>query len=69
MDLLIKGIDKNENKCKVCGNEIYSDIIIEKSLLCQYCNNKISNISVDDFEYDYYKEKVKDWLLSNYNIK
>lgn len=69
MDLLIKGIDKNENKCKVCGKEVYSDIIIEKSLLCQYCNNKISNISVEDFEYDYYKEKVKCWLLSNYNIK
>lgn len=33
MDLLIKGIDKNENKCKVCGKEVYSDIIIEKLIM------------------------------------
>lgn len=69
MDLLIKGIDINENKCKVCGNQVYSDIIIEKSLVCEYCNKVISNISVDNFEYEYYKNKVKEWLFTNYNFK
>lgn len=69
MDLLIKGIDNNENKCKVCGNEIYSDIIIEKGIVCEYCNKAISNISVDNFEYEYYKNKIKDWLFTNYNFK
>ena len=69
MDLLIKGIDKNENKCKVCGKEVYSDIIIEKSLLCHYCNDKISTMTVDDFEYNFYKDRIREWLLSNYNFK
>lgn len=69
MDLLIKGIDINENKCIICRKEIYSDIIIEKSLLCQCCHRKISTITVDDFEYDYYKDKVKEWLCSKYNFK
>ncbi|MDZ7548371.1 hypothetical protein GNF67_16795, partial [Clostridium perfringens] len=49
--------------------EIYSDIIIEKSLLCQCCHRKISTITVDDFEYDYYKDKVKEGLCSKYNFK
>ena len=31
MDLLIKGIDKNENKCMICRKEIYSDISINKT--------------------------------------
>lgn len=69
MDLLIKGIDINENKCIVCGKEVYSDIIIEKSLLCQCCHKKISNTTIDDFQYGYYKNKVKNWLSSKYNFK
>ena len=69
MDLLIKGIDKNENKCKVCGKEVYSDIIIEKSLLCHYCNDKISTMTVDDLEYNFYIDRIRECLLSNCNFK
>jgi Inhibitor of sigma-G Gin len=67
MDLLIKEIDKNENKCMICRNEIYSDIIINKSLLCYKCYDYISLLSVDDFEYNYYKNKIKVWI-KKYNL-
>jgi len=68
MDLLIKGIDNNENKCIICGKEIYSDIIINKSLVCNSCYDNISLLNVDDFEYNYYKNKIKVWLKRKYKI-
>lgn len=69
MKLKNKTIDNNKNKCKACSKEIcIDDIIIRKSLLCHECNNIISKIGVDDIEYDFYKERIKTWLLSKYNI-
>ena len=25
-------------------------------------------MTVDDFEYNFYKDRIRDWLLSNYNF-
>ena len=69
MNLKIKTIDNGKNKCKVCSKEIYKDdIIINRSLLCHECNKRISSIDLDDMEYNFYKEKIKKWLLSKYNL-
>lgn len=67
MDLLIKGIDKNENKCIICGKEIASGII-NKRLLCNSCLDDISLLNIEDFEYNYYKNKIKVWLKRKYNL-
>lgn len=68
MDLLIMGFDKNINRCNICESEIYSDIIISKSLLCQECHEKITNTTVEDFEYNHYKNKIKNWLSRKYKL-
>lgn len=68
MNLKIKTIDNGKNKCKVCSKEIYDDIIRNRSLLCHECNKRISNIDLEDIEYSFYKEKIKNWLLSKYNL-
>lgn len=69
MNLKIKTIDNEKNKCSVCSKEIYEDdIIISRRLLCHECNKIISNINLDDIEYNFYKQKIKNWLLSKYNL-
>lgn len=69
MELEIKTIDNNKNKCKVCSKKIYiDDIIIKRSLFCHECYNKISKININDIEYIFYKERIKSWLLSRYNL-
>lgn len=67
MDLGIKELDKN-NKCNVCKSEPYDDIIISKSLMCNTCYKNINNLTVDDFEYYFYKDKIKNWLSNKYKI-
>lgn len=68
MDLVIKELDKNNNKCNICESGIYSDIIIEKSLICNDCYKKITDITIDDFEYNFYKNKVKNWISNKYKL-
>jgi len=69
MNIENKTIDNDENKCRVCGKKIsINDIIISKGLFCHECNNSISQISNDDMEYIYYKERIKKWLVSKYNF-
>ncbi|MGG7143848.1 sigma factor G inhibitor Gin [Clostridium nigeriense] len=69
MNLNIKSIDYEKNKCSVCGKKIYEDdIIINRRLLCHECNEIISNIDLDNIEYNFYKQKIKQWLLSKYNL-
>lgn len=67
MDLIIKEVDKN-NKCNICESEIDNDIIIEKALICKNCHKGITNITVDDFNYDFYKNKIKNWILKKYKL-
>ena len=67
MDLGIKELDKN-NKCNVCKSERYDDIIISKSLMCNTCYENINKLTVDDFEYYFYKDKIKNWLSNKYKI-
>lgn len=68
MDLVIKELDKNNNRCNICESGIYSDIIIEKSLICNDCYKKITDITIDDFEYNFYKNKVKNWISNKYKL-
>ena len=69
MNFKIKTIDNNKNKCKVCSKEMcIGDIIKEINLFCHDCYKVISNITVDDVEYSYYKTRIKSWLLSKYNL-
>ena len=69
MKIKNKSIDNDKNKCKVCSKEIYiDDIIIKRSLFCHNCYNIISEININDIEYDFYKERIKIWLLSKYNL-
>ena len=69
MDLKNKTIDENKNKCKVCSKELcLGDIITKESLLCHGCYDIISNIEVNDIQYEFYKENVKKWLLRKYNL-
>ena len=69
MELKIKTIDNNKNKCRVCSKEIcIDDIIINRNLFCHECYNIICNININDIEYIYYKERIKSWLLSKYNL-
>ncbi|MDV4152266.1 sigma factor G inhibitor Gin [Clostridium sp. AL.422] len=69
MKLENKTIDNDKNKCVVCSKGIYiDDIIINRSLFCHECYDIISNININDIEYDFYKERIKTWLLSKYNL-
>lgn len=69
MKLKNKTIENDKNKCMVCSKEIYiDDIIIKGSLFCHECYNIISQIDVNDMEYDFYKERIKAWLLSKQNL-
>ena len=69
MNVKYKEIYYYKNKCKVCSKEIsIDDIIIRRSLFCHECYNRISQVSIKDIEYIYYKEKLKSWLLSKYNL-
>ena len=69
MKIKNKSIDNDKNNCKVCSKEIYiDDIIIKRSLFCHNCYNIISEININDIEYDFYKERIKIWLLSKYNL-
>ena len=69
MNLVNKSIDKNKNKCRICRKELcVDDIIAMESLLCHTCYGIISKIEVEDIEYDLYKEKIKQWLLSKYKL-
>lgn len=67
MDLVIKELDKN-NECNICKSEAYNDIIISKSLMCNTCYENINNLTVDDFDYYFYKNKIKNWLSNKYKI-
>ncbi len=69
MNIEYKTIDKDKNKCTLCGKEIsINDIIISKGLFCHECSDAISQINSDNIEYNYYKERIKAWLLSKYNF-
>ena len=68
MNLVMKELDKN-NKCNICENEVSSDIIIDKRLMCNNCYKKIENLTVRDFEYYFYKNKIKKLLSNKYKIR
>ncbi len=69
MNMKYKEIDYYKNKCKVCSKEISIDDIIKgRSLFCHECYNRISKVNINGIEYIYYKEKLKSWLLSKYNL-
>lgn len=67
MKLRIKELDKN-NECNICKSESYNDIIIEKSFICNTCYENITSLIIDDFEYYFYKDKIKNWLSNKYKI-
>ena len=69
MMLMNKSIDESKNKCVVCSKSLQlNDIIIIKSLLCYNCYGIISNVNIDDLEYEFYKNKIKKWLLEKYKF-
>ncbi|MBE6053737.1 MAG: hypothetical protein E7212_07450 [Clostridium sartagoforme] len=69
MEIRNKSIDSSKNKCVACSKEIYiDDIIIKRSLFCHKCNNIISELNINDIEYDFYKERIKRWLVGKYNL-
>lgn len=69
MDIKNKLIDSDKNKCRVCSKEYYiNDIIINRNLFCHECYEKISTVNINDLQYDFYKIRIKSWLISKYNL-
>lgn len=70
MSIKSKGIINVDEKniCIICRKEKYDGIIIGRSLVCNKCHEKILNITVDNIEYDFYKDKIKTALLTSFNI-
>ncbi|VYU13793.1 hypothetical protein [Clostridium tertium] len=66
MNFKIKDIDKNT--CIVCSKELVDDIINDGCLLCQKCTKETVSLNASDKKYEYYKEKIKRWLISNFKI-
>ncbi|GAB6168924.1 hypothetical protein JCM1393_13840 [Clostridium carnis] len=58
----------NKNQCIICRKEKDNGIIIAKRLLCQSCYNKIANCSIEDANYKFYVDKIKENLISKFNI-
>ncbi|MGL5380161.1 sigma factor G inhibitor Gin [Clostridium sp.] len=63
----INNVDE-KNICIICRKEKYDGIIIGRSLVCNTCHEKILNTTVDNVEYEFYKNKVKKALLTSFNI-
>lgn len=66
MNILVKEIDALENRCFICKDKMES--LKEDKLLCMDCYNILHEIKVNDFKYDFYKDKIKDWIFSNYDV-
>lgn len=65
MKIKIKGIEigMEENLCYICRKESENGIMIGKSIICNKCKKEISNIGIEDIEYDFYKNKIKEAFL------
>lgn len=66
MEIKIKGIKigVEENICYICRKENENGIMIGKSLICNKCEKVIVNIHIEDIEYDFYKNKIKEAFLN-----
>ncbi|NFG23814.1 CsfB protein [Clostridium botulinum] len=57
-----------ENKvCFLCGKKEGSGIILKGEKICSNCEFELTNISVVNPKYHYFKEKVKNILFKNKN--
>ncbi|ATD53895.1 sigma factor G inhibitor Gin [Clostridium chauvoei] len=70
MKIKFKGIQIHESEkvCFICRNQQEDGIIVGKSLICKSCQDKIVNTNIDNKQYDFYKDKIKKALFSNYNL-
>lgn len=52
-------MEKIVKKCFICGRENCEGIVINGELVCRDCEAEIVKSSVNDENYDKYKEKIK----------
>lgn len=66
MKINIKGIKScgEENICYICRKERENGIMIGKSLICKECENEIINMDIDNIEYNFYKNRIKEAFLN-----
>ncbi|AOR22362.1 sigma factor G inhibitor Gin [Clostridium taeniosporum] len=53
----------NNKVCFLCGKKEGSGIILKGKKICSHCECELTNISIVNPKYNYFKDKLKDTLF------
>lgn len=59
----------SNNTCFICGASNCDGIILNGEKICRACEEKIVNTSVNDLDYDKYKDEIKIILFDKHATK